>query len=172
MPFLTTFSSDIAWDVVYISTWILPQCFVPKSGAVPGSGTVLRLHNGVQVGLSFFLLTNTLLYLTSGPCSASVYVTAVQLLKENQVVVPRYAYQLSKFYGYLNILFFVANGGSVDLHIGFHHLMTPYSTWFRVSHGYDGSGVFAALNPCHHVLRYVFAGVTATHAFLPYTRYV
>jgi hypothetical protein len=92
-------------------------------------------------------------------------------LKSNEDFIPRYLYHISKFYEYLDIIFFVADGGDVDLHFGFHHLTTPYLTYFRVLNDHRGWEVFAALNAFHHAIMYsFFAGAKSVHVALPFTR--
>lgn len=79
-------------------------------------------------------------------------------------------YHASKFYEYLDILNVIASGGEIDLHFGFHHLTTPYLTYFRVIRNSDGWEWFATLNTFHHVLMYAyFGGVAMMRPVLTYT---
>lgn len=82
----------------------------------------------------------------------------------------KYTYHASKFYEYLDILNVIASGGEIDLHFGFHHLTTPYLTYFRVIQYSDGWEWFAILNTFHHVLMYAyFGGVARMRPVLTYT---
>lgn len=84
--------------------------------------------------------------------------------------IAKSTYHASKFYEYLDILNVLASGGEIDLHFGFHHLTTPYLTYFRVIQNSDGWEWFATLNAFHHVLMYAyFGGVAMIRPVLTYT---
>lgn len=90
--------------------------------------------------------------------------------------ISRYAYHISKFYEYVDIINVLASGGSINLHFAFHHLTTPYFTLFRVvpeppaSRGWQ---LFAALNAFHHALLYGYlGGWTAVKDVLPWTQHL
>lgn len=75
-------------------------------------------------------------------------------------------YHYSKFWEYLDIVLVLANHGPryrslskqpIGLHFGFHHLTTPYLTWFRIIQSSSlGWEVFAGLNCIHHAIMYSF----------------
>ncbi|UNI18147.1 hypothetical protein JDV02_004435 [Purpureocillium takamizusanense] len=82
----------------------------------------------------------------------------------------RLLFHASKFYEYIDVLGVRAAGGEIDLHFGFHHLTTPYLTYFRVLHNHEGWRVVAGLNSFHHVLMYAyFGGAAAVRSALPVT---
>ncbi|KAI1757541.1 hypothetical protein F4782DRAFT_478967 [Xylaria castorea] len=54
-----------------------------------------------------------------------------------------------------------AGGGCIDLHFGFHHLTTPYLTFFRVLRNSECWRTFATLNTAHHTLMYAYFGGAA-----------
>lgn len=79
-------------------------------------------------------------------------------------------YHASKFYEYIDIANVIAIGGDIDLHFGFHHLTTPYLTYFRVIQHNEGWRVFAALNALHHTIMYAyFGGASIMRVILPFT---
>jgi hypothetical protein len=174
MAFLTTFTEELAWTGVFAALWVAMRLRVLKSGPMRNAASILHLHTCAQVAVSLYLLTVTLLSLApTARSSTGSYGKVLQAIRKDDAFLPRYSYHLSKFYEYLDIILFVADGGKVDLHFGFHHLTTPYLTFFRILTGYEGWQLFAALNAAHHVLMYAFfAGLTATHPLLPYTRYI
>lgn len=167
LPF-SDFNEILLSSTIYIAVWTLLHSLVRGYGTFKHAPTVLFVHNCIQVIISLTLLSLAILSLI--PSTGSEVLATVQA---DQALIPRYAYHMSKFYEYLDVFFFVADGGKVDLHFGFHHLTTPYLTYFRVLSGFWGWQVFAGLNALHHTLMYgFFAGAGWTHAILPWTRYI
>jgi len=84
--------------------------------------------------------------------------------------IAKRVFHASKFYEYIDVLNVRASGGTIDLHFGFHHLTTPYWTFFRAIQNSDGWRVFAAFNTFHHALMYAyFGGVSFFRTVLDYT---
>lgn len=90
----------------------------------------------------------------------------LQTKHTNTIALAPFIYHFSKFYEYLDINLVLANHGPdymslsqqpIDLHFAFHHLTTPYLTWFRIiENPIPGWEVFAALNSTHHSIMYLF----------------
>ncbi|OAQ92351.1 NADPH2:quinone reductase [Purpureocillium lilacinum] len=101
---------------------------------------------------------------------ASAALLALILLAPAYQDTARLLFHASKFYEYIDVLGVRAAGGEIDLHFGFHHLTTPYLTYFRVLHHHEGWRIVAGLNTFHHVLMYAyFGGAAALRSALPVT---
>jgi hypothetical protein len=80
-----------------------------------------------------------------------------------------YIYHLSKFYEYIDVLNLKAAGIEIGRHMLFHHLTTPYLTYYRVLNSPDWQ-LFAFLNCVHHFWMYAyFGGVSFFRPILPFT---
>lgn len=128
----------ILQSVAFISIWASLHFYVSYRGPFPGAYAVMK--------------ANSLFYAT-----ASMVLLAL-ILSPHHDDLARRVYHASKFYEYIDIINVRAMGSSIDLHFGFHHLTTPYFTFFRVLHHSKGWKVFAALNAFHHVLLYAYFG--------------
>jgi len=175
---LTTLPEVILSTLIFVLIWILLRRHVLEHGPIPHALRMLQIHNGIQVVVSIYLVTTILLSTveaTSFPEPLQPIVVAIQT---RDSLLPRYSYHLSKMYEYVDIILFVSKGGhsgkaDVDLHFGFHHLTTPYLSYFRFLNNYEGWRVFSFLNAFHHILMYsFFAGVGWTHVFLPFTGFL
>lgn len=167
----------IVSTVTYVSVWQTIQLRVKQHGTFKHASAVIHVYSYVQVVVSSILLTLTLLSLVSPPQhapSTTTFTTILHAVHKDDSFLPRYCLHLSRIFEYLDMVFFVAAGNTPDLHFAFHHLTTPYLTYFRTLHDYEGWQVFAALNGFHHVLMHLFfAGVTGwTRPVLPWTRYI
>ncbi|KAI0399462.1 hypothetical protein F4802DRAFT_589596 [Xylaria palmicola] len=128
--------------ICFIIAWLVIDRQVSIHGPIPGAQALNKLHNRV-----YSVASSALLCLTLSPGHDGV---------------ARDLYHLSKFWEYIDVLTVRAGGGSIGLHFGFHHLTTPYLTFFRVVLR-DGEGwrAFAALNTAHHALMYAYFGGAA-----------
>ncbi|KIW08565.1 uncharacterized protein PV09_00530 [Verruconis gallopava] len=167
---LQTLTEVALSTLLFVLAWGGLRLWVANHGRIPGSDKVLHAHSWVQVAVSLALFTTTLL---SAVQHDGLPTALAQTLHAQDAFLPRYAVHLSRVFEYLDMLFFVAAGHAPDLHFAFHHLTTPYLTWFRALRDFDGWRLFVGLNTFHHVLMHLFfAGVTSTRALLPWTRYV
>jgi len=138
---------------LFITTWRLIHIRVSTKGASPLARRINKIHSRIYSVLSLFLC-----YLALSP-------------QHRHTATARVLYHVSKFYEYIDIVTVRAGGSDIDLHFGFHHLTTPYLTYFRVlnsdygqsgrrisGQGDDGWWIFAALNTAHHALMYAYFG--------------
>jgi len=175
---LTALPEVILSTLIFVPIWILLRHHVFEHGPIPHALRMLQIHNAIQVVVSIYLVT-TILLSTIDPNNLPKPVQSVAVtIQAHDSLLPRYSYHLSKMYEYVDIILFVSKGGhhgraDVDLHFGFHHLTTPYLSYFRFLHNYEGWRVFSFLNAFHHILMYsFFAGVGWTHGFLPFTGFL
>jgi hypothetical protein len=167
---LLTLREVVTSTATYVLVWKLIHVRVKQYGPVKYANIVLHRHSCVQVIVSFALLL--LILLSLAPLNVHS-TTVLQIIQANDAFLPRYSLHCSRFFEYLDIIFFVASGNTPDAHFVFHHLTTPYLTYFRVMNDYELWQVFTGLNGVHHVLMHLFfAGVTCTQAVLPWTRYI
>lgn len=133
----------------FIGCWSAVSHYVSSNGSIPQARTLIRLNSWVYAAASLALLA------------------AINSPYQDEA---RYLYHYSKFYEYIDILLVRSVGGSIDLHFGFHHLTTPYLTYFRVLQHSQGWHVFASLNALHHAFMYAyFGGASVFRRVLPYT---
>ncbi|KAI0487140.1 hypothetical protein F4859DRAFT_327861 [Xylaria cf. heliscus] len=136
--------------LLFITIWLVIDLRVSLYGPISGARELNKVHNRVYSAVSAVLL-----YLTLSP---------------NHDDTARTLYHLSKFWEYIDVLTVRAGGGCIDLHFGFHHLTTPYLTFFRVLRNSEGWRTFAALNTAHHALMYAyFGGVAFLRPVLDFT---
>ncbi|KAK9371803.1 uncharacterized protein V1513DRAFT_454445 [Lipomyces chichibuensis] len=162
---LTTIPGILCPTVVFVTTAIFVRGRVLSHGPLPMTSTLIKFNNRLY-GLAslWFLLTILLSRMTASYSDSSL----LWLLPTDGD--RRYAYHLSKFYEYIDILLVLANGGQVALHFGFHHLTTPVLTYVRVLKHHEGWELFATLNALHHVLMYLyFGGISAFRPILRWT---
>jgi GNS1/SUR4 family len=151
---LLTYDSLIAimiiQSITFISLWVSLHFYVSYRGPIRGASTAMKF--------------NSLFY------SAASLLLLILILSPTDDNIARRLYHASKFYEYIDVINVRASGGTIDLHFGFHHLTTPYLTFFRVLHHSEGWQIFAALNAFHHFLMYAyFGGVEMVRPVLPWT---
>ncbi|KAI3318130.1 hypothetical protein HD806DRAFT_325154 [Xylariaceae sp. AK1471] len=128
----------ILQTLIFVFAYLAISHHITHHGPIPGARTANKLHSRIYSAISAVLL-----YLTLSP---------------HHEDTARTLYHVSKFWEYIDVLTVRAGGGSIDLHFGFHHLTTPYLTFFRVLHNSEGWRTFAALNTAHHALMYAYFG--------------
>ncbi|KAK9345906.1 hypothetical protein V1522DRAFT_405707 [Lipomyces starkeyi] len=162
---LTTIPGILCPTVVFVTTAAFIRSRVLSHGPLPMSSTLIKFNNRFYGAVSlWFLFTILLSHMTASYSANSLF----WLLPTD--ADRRYAYHLSKFYEYIDILLVLANGGQVALHFGFHHLTTPVLTYVRVLKHHQGWELFATLNALHHVLMYsYFGGISAFRPILKWT---
>ncbi|KAK9433327.1 hypothetical protein V1505DRAFT_362358 [Lipomyces doorenjongii] len=162
---LTTIPGILCPTVVFVTTAAFVRSRVLSHGPLPISSTFIKFNNRFYGAVSLWFLFTILLSRMTMPYSGN---TLIWLLPTD--ADRRYAYHLSKFYEYIDILLVLANGGQVALHFGFHHLTTPVLTYVRVLKHHKGWELFATLNALHHVLMYwYFGGIAAFRPILRWT---
>ncbi|KAL2863185.1 uncharacterized protein BJX67DRAFT_384930 [Aspergillus lucknowensis] len=160
---LTTLPELGTFSVLSASTWLLIHLYVRTNGPIPGTRAVIKANSWFYATMSLLMLIATLTTTTTPNNTDD---------DDNKAFPVRYTYHVSKFYEFLDILLVAASGGHIGLHFGFHHLTTPYLTFFRFLNNPAGGSwrVFAALNTFHHVLMYAyFGGAQVVRPFVPWT---
>ena len=158
---LTTFYEVNCATIVFVSLWLLVSLCVRY-------GILQPYVNAIR----YVIKCNSWLY---SAASLVLLITMVSTSDENEGTgnspsTLRYAYHLSKFYEYLDVLFVRATCVPIDLHFGFHHLTTPYLTLIRVVQSSSSWRIGAMLNAAHHVLMYAFfGGAQILRPALPWT---
>lgn len=138
---------------VFVFAWASVSYWVKQHGPIPGARAITTANSRFYAVASVAMLILT--------------------LSPRHEALARQVYHASKFYEYLDILNVRASGGEIDLHFGFHHLTTPYLTFFRVLGNSPGWRPFATLNLFHHALMYAFfGGAQWSRIILPYTGYL
>lgn len=123
---------------IFVAAWVVLKRYVSKNGPISQARTFTKINSWFYSVASFGLM--------------------VLALSPSRDTEARRLYHLSKFYEYVDILGVLAGGGAIDLHFGFHHLTTPYFTFFRVLEHGQGWQIFGAANTFHHVLMYAYFG--------------
>jgi hypothetical protein len=155
---LTSLQSVILTTGPFVFLWSILRGYVTRNGPLGFARPVMQLNNQV-----YGLLSLALAYLILNDVYAFQPIDGV---KSSHLA---YTYHLSKFYEYIDVFGVVASGGEVGPHFGFHHITTPFLTYFRVLDASDWQ-VFAFLNCFHHFWMYsYFGGVSAFRPILPYT---
>lgn len=140
----------LAQSSMFLLVWGALRAYVVYHGSIQGAYKIIRLNSLFYSVVSAALLIIILLPSYDTPA--------------------RYLYHMSKFYEYVDIMNVQAAGSPISIHFGFHHLTTPYLTFFRVISNSRGWRIFAALNAFHHVLMYgYFGGVGWVRPALPWT---
>ena len=176
-PF-STLPEVILSTTIFVPLWVLLRRHVRAHGPIPHALAMLQIHNAIQVVVAVYLIATTILSTVDPSSFPEPLQPMVVVIQAHNSFLPRYSYHLSKAYEYVDVILFVSKGGhtgkaDIDLHFGFHHLTTPYLTYFRFLHNYDGWRILLLLNAVHHTLMYAFfAGVSWTYGFLPFTGYL
>lgn len=128
----------------FIVTWALVHHWVQMHGEVAGARTLTKINSRIYACASMGLLCLMLLPSASHDDLA------------------RRLFHMSKLYEqYVDVLGVRAGGGAIGLHFGFHHLTTPYLTYFRVLRHHELWTLFGTLNAFHHALMYAHFGGAA-----------
>ncbi len=132
------FYALIAQTLIFIAVWAALDRYVTLTGPISYARLLTSINSRLYSFASLILL-----YL---------------ILSPSHEELARYLFHASKFYEYIDILNVRAGGGAIDLHFGFHHLTTPYFTFFRVLQHSEGWRLIAGINTFHHVLMYAYFG--------------
>lgn len=128
----------IVQSLVFVTLWTLLHQYITIHGPISQARKFTQVNSTIYSAVSLFLM----LLIVASPAQG----------------LARHLYHISKFWEYIDILGVCAAGSSIDLHFGFHHLTTPWYTFFRVLQHHEGWWAFAAANTGHHVLMYAFFG--------------
>ncbi|KIW19272.1 hypothetical protein PV08_03566 [Exophiala spinifera] len=155
---LTSLQSVILSSGPFVFFWSTLRGYIERYGAFPFARTTTRLNSQaysvVSLVLAYLILNDV------------YHFHEIRGIKSS---VLAYVYHLSKFYEYIDVFNLVANGQSIGPHMAFHHITTPFLTFFRVLNASDWQ-LFAFLNCFHHFWMYAyFGGVSAFRPILPVT---
>ncbi|KAJ9645595.1 hypothetical protein H2204_001176 [Knufia peltigerae] len=155
---LTSLQSVILTSGPFIFFWSTLRAYVERNGAFPWTRTVIHLNSQAY---SLFSLVLAYLILND-----AFHFQEISGIKSSDLA---YVYHLSKFYEYIDVFNLVANGQSIGPHMAFHHITTPFLTYFRVLNASEWQ-LFAFLNCFHHFWMYAyFGGMSAFRPVLPIT---
>ncbi|KIX07862.1 uncharacterized protein Z518_02516 [Rhinocladiella mackenziei CBS 650.93] len=156
-PF-TSLQSVILTTGPFVFLWSTLTGYVSRHGAFRIARPLTRLNSQIyslySLAVAYLILNDVLHFQEYGGVKSSDLA---------------YIYHLSKFYEYIDVFNLVASGITVGPHMAFHHLTTPFLTYFRVLNASDWQ-LFAFLNCFHHFWMYAyFGGVSFFRPILPVT---
>lgn len=155
---LTSLQNVILATGPFVFLWSTLRGYVERNGPFSFARSFTRLNNQLW---AFFSLALAYLILND----------VFQFQEFEHITGPAlaYVYHLSKFYEYIDVFNLVAGGNAIGPHMAFHHLTTPFLTYFRVLNASDWQ-LFAGLNCFHHFWMYAyFGGVSIFRPILPVT---
>ncbi len=158
---LTSLQSVILTTGPFVFFWSTLRRYISRNGAFGFARPFTRLNNQLyalfSLGLGCLILNDVFHFQND--------VAGLDLNTSDLA----YIYHLSKFYEYLDVFNLVAAGTEIGPHMAFHHITTPFLTYFRILNASDWQ-LFAFLNCLHHFLLYSYlAGVSALRPILPLT---
>lgn len=159
-PF-TTLQSVILTSGPFLFLWSTLRGYVERHGPFSLAKSTTRFNSQIyslcSLGLALLILNDVF------------HFQEYENIKGSHLA---YIYHLSKFYEYIDVFNLVANGQSIGPHMAFHHITTPFLTYFRVLNASDWQ-LFAFLNCFHHFWMYAyFGGLSAFRPILPITGWV
>lgn len=180
---LTSLQSVILMTGPFIFFWSTLRGYVSRNGPFRHARTITRLNSQLYAVFSLALAGLILRdYLENTTHSHSHY--NMPFLQETlELLVPPFAkdlrtadlahmYHVSKFYEYVDVFNLVGQGTAIGPHMAFHHLTTPFYTYFRVLNASQWQ-VFAFCNCVHHFFMYAyFGGVGLFRPILPVTGWI
>lgn len=175
---LTSLPSVILTTGAFAFLWSLLRDYVARNGPLSLARPITRWNNRLYSLLSLLLVCMILNSVshsrshspfhsdTPSPTYATTYIFEAT---HSELA---YVYHLSKIWEYIDVFNLVASGTPIAPHMAFHHLTTPFLTYFRVLHASEWE-VFAVLNAFHHFWMYAyFGGVGVFRPILPVTGWV
>ncbi|OQV05936.1 hypothetical protein CLAIMM_10588 [Cladophialophora immunda] len=158
---LTSLQSVILTTGPFVFLWSTLKGYVARNGPFAVARPITRLNSQVyalfSLGLAYLILNDVFHF---------------HDLEQVQSADLAYVYHLSKFYEYIDVFNLVAAGTAINPHMAFHHITTPFLTYFRVLNATDWQ-LFAFLNCLHHFWMYAyFGGVSSFRPILRVTGWV
>lgn len=162
---LTSLQGVILTTGPFVFLWSTLRGYVSRNGPFSLARSLTRLNSlayaAFSLALGFFILDDVFHF--------DMYRDSQFRFLSPQTEDLAYVYHMSKFYEYIDVFNLVAAGTVIGPHMAFHHLTTPFYTYFRVLNASEWQ-VFAGLNCFHHFWMYAyFGGVTAFRPILPIT---
>ncbi|KAK5294530.1 hypothetical protein LTR99_009336 [Exophiala xenobiotica] len=135
---LTSLQSVILTSIPFLVLWRILRGYVERHGPFSLAKSITRFNSQIyslcSLGLALLILNDVF------------YFEQHENIESSNLA---YIYHLSKFYEYIDVFNLVANGQSIGSHMAFHHITTPFLTYFRVLNA-SGWQLFAFLNCLHH----------------------
>jgi hypothetical protein len=158
---LTSLQSVILTSIPFLVLWRILRGYVERHGPFSLAKSITRFNSQIyslcSLGLALLILNDVF------------YFEQHENIESSNLA---YIYHLSKFYEYIDVFNLVANGQSIGSHMAFHHITTPFLSYFRVLNA-SGWQLFAFLNCLHHFWMYAyFGGVSVFRPILPITGWV
>jgi hypothetical protein len=153
----------------FLFVWSYMRGHISKHGALPMFSTITTINSIVYAAFSAllsYLLIQSYLLQQDASSHRPIFVPlplglTVPFLERSSLTIAEigYIYHLSKFYEYMDVINLIGQGKVVGQHMAFHHITTPYLTYFRVLEcSGDDWRVFALANTIHHTLMYAYFG--------------
>ncbi|KAK5446620.1 hypothetical protein LTS15_009552 [Exophiala xenobiotica] len=143
---LTSLHSVIFTSIPFFFLWRIVRGYVERHGPFSLAKSITCFNNQIyslcSLGLALLILNDVF------------YFEQHENIQSSDLA---YIYHLSKFYEYIDVFTLVANGQSIGSHMAFHHITTPFLTYFRVLNA-SGWQLFAFLNCLHHFWMYAYFG--------------
>ena len=181
-PPLTSLPSLILTTGPFLFAWSLLRQYTTKNGPSRIASTLITINSQVyalfSALLSYLLIQSYLNTQHALPGQAAVVTLPLGLsipyLNRTTLTIADLGliYHYSKIYEYADVLLLVAQGKVIGQHMAFHHITTPFLTYFRVLNcsGTDWR-VFALANAVHHTFMYAYFGGVGNwlRSVIPYT---
>ncbi|EXJ61871.1 hypothetical protein A1O7_02301 [Cladophialophora yegresii CBS 114405] len=155
---LTSLQGVILTTGPFVFLWSMLRGYVSRNGPFSFARPFTRLNNQLyalfSLALAYFILNDVF------------HFSELDGIDSSDLA---YICHLSKFYEYIDVFNLVAAGTEIGPHMAFHHITTPFLTYFRVLNASDWH-LFAFLNCFHHFWMYsYFGGVSSFRSILPLT---
>lgn len=168
-PPLTSLVSVILTTGPFLFSWSLLRQYITKNGPLPIAAGVASINNQVYAVfsalLSYLLIQSYLAPQSIIPGHETTvdlpFNLSIPYLNQSTFTISGLGliYHYSKLYEYIDIFLLLAQGRVIGEHMAFHHISTPYLTYFRgLNCSRDDWRVFALANTVHHTVMYSYFG--------------
>lgn len=123
---LTTLSEVILTSGPFVLLWSALKGYVDRNGPIAVARPLTRFNSQLYAVFSLglaYLIFNDIFHFRE-----DIKVASLDLA---------YIYHLSKLYEYIDVFNLVGQGITIGPHMAFHHLTTPFLTYFRVLNATD-----------------------------------
>jgi GNS1/SUR4 family len=180
---LTTLPSIILTTGPFIFFWSLFRQYIAKRGPLRSFTTITTLNSQFyalySALLAYLLIQSYVIQYKNAQLPSDPFEDRLPLQSQSPITVPLpfnlslpftnktslsiselgYIYHLSKLYEYVDVFNLLAQGKIIGPHMAFHHITTPYLTYFRILNtSSDDWRIFALANCVHHTFMYAYFG--------------